>query len=325
MLLMSSIRKRAATQAVLQYRQYASQSSHPNKQQYRLSNKITKTPLLQKYNPNASSSHPPRSSYTTRTLSSTTTTTESSQKNIMKNAKVHIRGEKYGSREYILLPSNLTIDVNDDSDASLESTIQASKLASLRAHRNIIFGARVYNVTTTDADDEDDSTTTMTTPLNLMTGGCKRLLNVALNDAAEYGEQPQAIAALYGLCDWVSTCIHEMERERNADQCSSEALLHIIQEQEKTGDSTTYEAIKAIATGIPRPGHSVVGVGTFRDGQKGWETLATEYAMTQDGLAQEAALYRMCGGELTNVEHLADRSEDYIRSAGGAMVRFYFL
>ena len=100
------------------------------------------------------------------------------------------------------------------------------------------------------------------------------------------------------------------------------------------------EAIRAIATGVPRPGHSVVGAGTYRDGQRGWEALAREYTnlvgaghesagldlsyVGRRGL-EEVALYRSREAEVSRIEHLAHTAPEYLREAGGAMARMFFV
>jgi len=101
------------------------------------------------------------------------------------------------------------------------------------------------------------------------------------------------------------------------------------------------EAIRAISTGIPRPGHSVVGAGSYRDGMKGWVALSREYtqlatttnsdAVTLDssyvgrvGL-EELALYKSRNGEVTKIEHLAHTTPEYLKEAGGAMARLFFV
>ena len=99
------------------------------------------------------------------------------------------------------------------------------------------------------------------------------------------------------------------------------------------------EAVRAIATGHPRPGHTVVGAGTFRDGRRGWVALAREYAqlaINPNALAldssyvrrlglEEVALYRSHEGEVTAIEHLAHTQPEYLREAGGAMARIFFV
>ncbi len=63
-------------------------------------------------------------------------------------------------------------------------------------------------------------------------------------------------SSLVGLSDWVKTCLETNE---------SDELAKL-----KSNDSLAFEAVQAIATGIPREGHSVVGIGTYRDAEEGW-------------------------------------------------------
>jgi hypothetical protein len=198
---------------------------------------------------------------------------------LLRDAVVHKRGDPgYGSREYLLLPANATLEqVKVDPKVSI---------ASLFAHKNIVFGARVQH----SFD---------------MVPACSPLLQAALQDASVVGEQPQAMASLAGLCTFVQTCFE-----------TNDTILTEL-------DPVSLEACKAMATGIPRPGHSVVGVGTFRDGQTGWDILAREFVKRD--LAPEANLYKSNGAEVVNIEHLADKSEVYMTTAGGAMCRLFFV
>lgn len=207
---------------------------------------------------------------------------------LLKNASVHRLGDdsSYGSREYVLVPEGVSADLIQK-DPKL-------KLASIHAHRNIIFGAKVMNQNLGPAVEV-----------------CSSLLDAALQDASAQGEQPQAMATLHGLCDWV---VQGLEKEQEIQTLST-----LRQAQ----DQVAFEAVQAIATGTPRQGHSVVGAGTYRDGQFGWEELAREFL--DRGLGEEAALYQSKGGELVAIEHLADHSEAYLKSAGGCMARFFFL
>ncbi|KAL7445640.1 hypothetical protein ACHAXH_009553, partial [Discostella pseudostelligera] len=89
------------------------------------------------------------------------------------------------------------------------------------------------------------------------------------------------------------------------------------------------EAVRAIATGHPRPGHTVIGAGTYKDGRRGWVALAREYsqlAINPDALAldasyvkrkglEEVALYKSRDGEVTAIEHLAHTQPEYLREA----------
>lgn len=192
---------------------------------------------------------------------------------------MHRRGDlPYGSREYLLLPIGLEL-IDFASNAELRS----ATLASLRAHRNILFAAEAQ-------------------------GGdlymCRCLVQAALEDAGAHGEQPQALARLDGLCAWV---IENMDAK-----APTIASL----------DETSRLAVEALATGEPRPGHSVVGQGTFRDGAKAWEALAKDYV--KSGYCREGELYQSVGGQLVGIELQADMRPDYVQTAAGAMARFFF-
>ena len=158
---------------------------------------------------------------------------------------------------------------------------------SIFAHRNVVFGAQTVH--------ED------------MLMACGRLLDVALEDCGSVGGQPQAVASLAGLCKWV---VNGLETE--------DILLQL-----KKDDIVSFDAVKAVATGVPREGHSVLGVGTYRDAERGWMLVATEFV--KKGYCKEANLFISRQGELTDIEHMADKSEAYLRTAGGTMARFFFL
>jgi len=112
---------------------------------------------------------------------------------------------------------------------------------------------------------------------------------------------------------------------REGDYVSKGDTILFISEikNEYQDDLLAYHAIKAMATGIPREGHSVVGQGTFRDGEQGWDALAREFIELKK--AEEVELYVNHGATLVTIEHLADTKPDYLRSAGGAMARLFFL
>ena len=212
---------------------------------------------------------------------------------------VHRRGdEKYGAREYLLLPPGVSL--KDFEQASKDSKSTPLKVAALLAHRNIMFGARTFQ------------------SHHSVSSICLPLVEAAFKDCSGQGDQPQAIAALYGLSNWIVKCIKNNGSEGKDNDATSEILKKL-----QSTDIPTFEAVQAIATGIPREGHSVVGVGTYRDGEHGWRELAKEYISL--GLADEVELYKLRGGEVVSVEHLADRNPEYLKSAGGAMARLFFL
>lgn len=220
---------------------------------------------------------------------------------ILKHYRIH-RREKDGSRgsscEYLLLPP----------DVYLPQVIQDPTLpaAALFAHRNILFGARSFH----GYD---------------MLDVCLPLVKAAIEEAeaTEHGQQNQAVASLKGLSEWVAGCF---ENNNNNNTEGSQILIRLKQksvDDDDNSDSVALEAVRAIATGVPRPGHSVVGQGTFRDGQTAWKELAREY--TQLKLSEETNLYQKLGGNVVAIEHLADQGPENMKSAGGAVARLFFL
>jgi len=192
-----------------------------------------------------------------------------------------------------------------NSNSTTEHDPNKTAIASLRAHRNILFGAQLL---------------TKSTDNKSLSQLCAPLLDVAVADAGMEGEQPQAMATLHGLCDWVMECL-DNDDDGNEHDNKSKALQKIKNEYQD--DLLAYHAIKAMATGIPREGHSVVGQGTFRDGEQGWDALAREFIELKK--AEEVELYVNHGATLVTIEHLDDTKPDYLRSAGGAMARLFFL
>jgi hypothetical protein len=90
---------------------------------------------------------------------------------------------------------------------------------------------------------------------------------------------------------------------------------------------------------VPLPQAILVGAGTYKDGRRGWVALAREYAqlainpnaltldasyVTRRGL-EEVTLYKSRDGEITAIEHLAHTQPEYLREAGGAMARVFFV
>jgi len=123
---------------------------------------------------------------------------------------------------------------------------------------------------------------------------------------------------LEGLCKVISDAIQLEGKEVEENVSKIPSILAGL----KANDEGSYEAIKSIATGIPRTGHSVVGQGTYRDGEQGWKELAKEYVSS--GLSIEAQLYLTNGGKLIGIEHLADTSREGLMDAGGSLAKFQF-
>ena len=145
---------------------------------------------------------------------------------------------------------------------------------------------------------------------------CKPLLHRALQDIRSGSNQDDnepvatALASLDGLSKWV---VGGIEKKHH---------IQTLEMLRQSDDSRSYEACVAIATGIPRPGHSVVGQGTYRDGQVGWSQLAKEYVHQKCDDQGESLLYQENGGQLVSIDHLADVSREGLMGAGGSMARF---
>lgn len=217
---------------------------------------------------------------------------------------IHMIGQPYeGTRTYLLLPIDIGLTSSSSDDLStLKKLLHQHQIATIYAHRSILFGAKVSD------------------PTKYSLSVAAPLVRRARLDGSEHGEQVQAISTLNGLSRWVAASVKSVEVEGHdgGDDGGSLVLREL-----KESCPVVYEACKAMATGVPRPGHSVVGEGTYRDGQEGWERLAKEYCNL--GLAEEVELYRSEGGEVVGMEYLAERSEVYLKEAAGTMARMYFL
>ena len=113
-----------------------------------------------------------------------------------------------------------------------------------------------------------------------------------------------------------------MMQDEEKDFPIPDSVTHLL-ERLHHHDPAGLEAVRAIVTGIPREGHSVVGQGTYRDAEQAWKAFASEYV--ELGLASEASLYKEHGGKLVSIEHMADQNPVYLKSAGGAMARMFFV
>jgi hypothetical protein len=322
---------------------------------------------------------------------------------LLSRAVVKARGDlPYGSREYRLLvpqtassllrrrnrksASKTTASIHPDDDDSL------IVVATLRAHRNIIFGAALVAGAAFDSSElsspPSSSPSPSSPPLPLqLVDVCSPLVEAALRDAGSQGEQPQAMATLHGLSAWVRSCLREVddgeiENEGNghlgqllSSSCDSQVLLRLARRERPAteGDRVALQAVRAIATGVPRrTRHPVSSLGagdddddadadddeplradggTMRDGRDLWIRLAREYAPLSD----EVRLYRAHGAEVAAIELVGSNSsgnssssssssggsssnsssssssssknhaDEYMKSAGGAMARMFFL
>ena len=106
---------------------------------------------------------------------------------------------------------------------------------------------------------------------------------------------------------------HNSSNNNNNNNHDNNLALSVVQ----------LEAVRAIATGIPRPGEKAIELQTMRDARDAWIALAREFVQKQP--SDECQLYLNEGSELVSIQHGAERNPRYMASAGGAMARFYFV
>lgn len=203
---------------------------------------------------------------------------------LLGSADAHVTSSGTG-KKYFLVPAGTPLH--------LAQKVDKLQLAWIHTDNNVIHSPKVVQKALGDA-----------------TVVCGRLLSMALEDIKKTGSQPVAVATLFGLCKYV---------EDGVNGKTNIEALHKIREEE---DQTAFEAVIAIATGKPRPGHSVVGMGTYRDGEKGWMDVAREFVAV--GNSPEGLLYQSQGGKLVETLHMGDDSSDGIEQAGGAVAKFEF-
>ena len=120
--------------------------------------------------------------------------------------------------------------------------------------------------------------------------------------AAAKTEHPIALVPLPDLCRWV----------RDGQRWSDEALV-------AEHGSEAAEAAQAIALGRPRPGHSVLGQGTFKAAEGAWMHLAREHMEANEEVMQEMLAFKGALRGTFEPVHLADTDPEYMALAGGAM------
>ena len=125
-------------------------------------------------------------------------------------------------------------------------------------------------------------------------------------------ERVVAVAPLPGLCRWVvdnsAWTAAEAEDAKPAD------ILEIA------------AAVEAVAKGVPRPGHSVLGVGTFKAARPAFERLAFGYAQRTLALDpdSEVAMFTGEGAELVQINWMHDASEEALRDCAGCTATLRF-
>ena len=135
----------------------------------------------------------------------------------------------------------------------------------------------------------------------------------AKHNEGRYANEPNAgaLVALPGLCEWV-----------RAGERWGDASVEC--------DDVAREAAMAVALGKPRPGHSVLGLGTFTAAEPCWVQLASKYEAGDGDVSAEKAAYEealVASGDSGSkwrwrIKHMADGDPEYIADAGGAMLVF---
>ena len=120
--------------------------------------------------------------------------------------------------------------------------------------------------------------------------------------AAAKTERPIALVPLPDLCRWV----------RDGERWSDETLV-------AEHGAEAAEAAQAIALGRPRPGHSVLGQGTFKAAEGAWMYLAREHMEANEEVMQEMLAFKGALRGTFEPVHLADTDPEYMALAGGAM------
>ena len=77
-----------------------------------------------------------------------------------------------------------------------------------------------------------------------------------------------------------------------------------------------------MALNRPRPGHSVLGKGTFRDAESSFTELALGFAGRDE--TGECAAYRGAGFALAGANWLHDASPEALADFGGVTIAFHF-
>ncbi len=271
-----------------------------------------------------------------------------------RDTKIQIIGNR---NEYDAVKQFRLIELPD------ENHPQPNLLASMHVKRNIIFGTRVHDVESyfnysdndrgDDDDDEGDDDVDDARTKNRVEAEraerekqeeagmcptknnwgyvkiCKPLLKQCLDQAGVEGDQPQGLAALGGLSSHVRYLI---DHPSDSESPIMERLkLNNNNDDNHSHNKLVYEAVVSVATQIPRPGHEVVGLGTYYDSRPGWTDLAKEYALARRGrtiVQGESQLFQSSGAVLVGIEYIGDEENqnhpDYWVDSGGAMARFIF-
>lgn len=135
----------------------------------------------------------------------------------------------------------------------------------------------------------------------------------------------ECLVALPGLCEFVA------KRELWADAAGlAPAFDAAFGDLDDVSKTETIEAslasAKAIALGVPRPGHSVLGHGTFKAAEPAWKGMALQYLSQKEEIKEEVEAYERAlamafpgKGVRVAAVHMANTDPEYMADAGGAM------
>ena len=155
--------------------------------------------------------------------------------------------------------------------------------------------------------------------LPLVTAGGALVTEVLARLRSEGCDELSGIARLDGLCEWVvaeESWKKLLEGGGNHGEGGSVNGFH----------EEMAEAVEAVAKGVPRKGHSVLGQGTFAAARPAWEELALEFARSHQDADSEATCLRdfVAGAQLAGVNWMHDSSPEAIKAAGGCTAAFAF-
>ena len=84
-------------------------------------------------------------------------------------------------------------------------------------------------------------------------------------------------------------------------------------------------AVEAVARGVPRPGHSVLGQGTFKAAEPAFKHLALEFAAkSMTNADSEVAMYGAAGAQVIGINWMHATDEAALRECAGCTVTMRF-
>ena len=136
------------------------------------------------------------------------------------------------------------------------------------------------------------------------------LIRAARNELKLHGcERVMAVAPLTGLCAWVRA-------EQSWEKLDSSAEGY---HPDQPG------AVEAVAKGIPRPGHSVLGVGTYKAARPAFERLALEYAQRSvSDPDAEVAMYAASNAAVASINWMHATEQESLLDCAGCTVTMRF-